>query len=96
MTKYFDGVNGLIIEMKENGSLDFSADFFNVSNLVYDADTDIYMVSSVNNLVESAEDWKNFAGDFRDDVPAEREVNYRTFPVSAVPVFAAVVKKMQL
>lgn len=76
MTKFFDGRKTLFIEMTENGSNDFSDDFFCIANLEYDEKSGAYIVHNVDYLVDQAIDWENYLGDFQDDTPAYREVDY--------------------
>lgn len=68
MTRLKDKTRTVEIEMKlwqGNGySPDFSADFFEVGSLEYDANEDAYMVDDCEYCVEQAEDWKHGTGDY--------------------------------
>ena len=72
MTRFFDSEHFVEISMctwQGNGfSPDFSADFYSVGGLQYDAEREAYRVDDISCLLDAAEDWKKGVGDFRVDV----------------------------
>lgn len=67
MTRFIDKNGTAEIEMKVwNGNgydPDWSADYFNVCSLEYDAEADAYKVDDIDYLVDQALDWKYNTGD---------------------------------
>lgn len=72
MTRITDGKDTVAIKMTmwngERHTPDFSGDFFEVGSLAYDEEKEAYIVPDVNYCINRAEDWKNFEGDFHDDI----------------------------
>lgn len=68
-TRFFDGKRLAVIEMVDYGKngCEFSADFFAVGGLKYDADFSAYRVDDIDYLTEQAHDWACLIGDFCDD-----------------------------
>lgn len=60
MTKFYDDSKLLTISMTDNTTgAAFEADFFEVSNLSYNADLDAYKVDDVEYLADYARDYAN-------------------------------------
>ena len=81
MTRLTDGKRILEIAMnnwtKNEYTPDWSADFFDVGCLPYNAELDAYLVKDVDYCVKQAMDWENNTGDYFDYDADPEEVESR-------------------
>lgn len=78
--KFTDGKRKVEIEIlarnhPNENYYDWTADFYNIGGLEYDAAEEQYKVNDIEYLIEQAKDWKEKRGDFLyDEGEEEREI----------------------
>lgn len=77
MARLSDGKRTVDITMTmwnvDQWSPDWSEDFFNVGNLEYQEELNVYLVDDISGCIDQAYDWKNGIGDFADERDAMEE-----------------------